>query len=71
MRPAIVDALVTLLVHRLANRASPSSVVDWAVDALVAGEDTPSLVMLAGLERHSSIFETAPLLDKAIGECRA
>jgi hypothetical protein len=43
-------------------------VVEWATHALVAGEDTPSLAVLAGLDRKLSLFEITPWLDKTIAE---
>jgi hypothetical protein len=49
MNAALEDALIDLLVQRWQARW-PASIVDWAADALVAGEDTPPLVILAGLE---------------------
>jgi hypothetical protein len=70
MTRALEDELIALLVHRLATRASAADMIDWATEALVCGEDTPSLVILAGLDRSSSVFETSPWLDKALGELR-
>lgn len=68
MNPAIEDAVIELLIQRMAATVTSASIVDWATDALVAGEDTPSLVILAGLDRASSVFETTPWLDKALAE---
>jgi hypothetical protein len=62
------DALIDLLVHRMAGRLTATAVVEWATHALVAGEDTPSLVVLAGLDRKLSVFEITPWLDKTIAE---
>lgn len=64
------DALIDLLVQRMAARVTAAAIVDWATDALVAGEDTPSLVILAGLDRAASVFEITPWLDKAISELK-
>lgn len=68
MNTTTADDLIVLLVQRVANVASSASIVDWATNALVAGEETPSLVVLAGLDRGSSVFETTPWLDRALVE---
>ena len=68
MNATTTDALIVLLVQRLANVMTSSSIVDWATDALEAGVETPSLVILAGLDRTSSVFETEPWLDKTLAE---
>ena len=60
--------MIELLVHRIADRLTATAVVDWATDALVAGEDVPSLATLAGLDRRSSVLEVTPWFDKAIAE---
>ena len=68
MNRAIEDGLIELLVEHVARRASAADLVDWATAALVAGEDTPALVILAGLDRGTSVFEVAPWFDKALSE---
>jgi hypothetical protein len=68
MNRAIEDALIELLVRHLATRATASDMVDWATVALVAGEDTPALVILAGLDRHASVFEAMPWFEKVLSE---
>ena len=68
MNAALEDALIDVLVQRLAGTVTAASIVDWATDALVAGEDTPSLVVLAGLDRHGSVFDVTPRLDTALTE---
>jgi hypothetical protein len=68
MNSVVEDSLIDLLVDRLDGRASSAAMVAWATAALVAGEDTPSLVVLAGLDGNTSVFETTPWLDKALLE---
>jgi hypothetical protein len=68
MNAALEDALIDLLVQRMAATVMAASIVDWATAALLAGEDTPSLVILAGLERDASVFDAAPRLDRALSE---
>jgi hypothetical protein len=68
MNRAIEDALIELLVQRSETRARAADLVDWATVALVAGEDTPALVTLAGLDRDASVFEAMPWLDKTLTE---
>ena len=68
MIAATEDALTELLVQRLHARVTSAMIVDWATDALRNGEDTPSLAILAGLDRTSSVYETMPWLDKALSE---
>ena len=68
MNRAIEDALIELRVRHLATRATASDMVDWATAALVAGEDSPALVILAGLDRDASVFEAMPWFEKALSE---
>jgi hypothetical protein len=68
MNRAIEDSLIELLVNHLATRATAADMVDWATSGLVAGEDTPALVILSGLDRNSSVFEVMPWFDKALSE---
>jgi hypothetical protein len=68
MNRAIEDSLIELLVSRLATRAAATDIVDWATAALVAGEASPSLDILAGLDRGASVFEAMPWFDKALSE---
>jgi hypothetical protein len=68
MNRAIEDALVELLVSRLATRATATDMVEWATAALVAGETSPSLDVLAGLGHGASVFEATPWFDKALSE---
>ena len=42
--------------------------VHWATSALVAGEDTSALAILAGLPGDSPVFEAYPWLLKALAE---
>lgn len=68
MNSALEDALIDLLVQRTAAAITAAAIVDWATDVLAAGEDTPTLVILAGLPRDSSVFEASPLLDITLAE---
>lgn len=68
MNRAIEDALIELRVRHLETRATASDMVDWATAALVSGEDSPALVILAGLDRDASVFEAIPWFDKALSE---
>ena len=68
MNRAIEDALIELLVQQVETRATAADMVDWATAALVAGEDTASLVIRAGLDRSASVFEAKPWFDKALSE---
>jgi len=68
MNAALEDQLIDVLVRRLEASVTAASIVEWATNAMVAGEDTPSLVILAGFDHNGSVFETAPWLDKALAE---
>jgi hypothetical protein len=68
MNRAIEDALIDLLVSRLATRVTAADLVDWATTALVAGEASPSLEILAGVDRGASVFEAMTWFDKALSE---
>ncbi|HZI26616.1 MAG TPA: hypothetical protein VFD64_00585 [Gemmatimonadaceae bacterium] len=68
MNRAIEDALIELLVSRLATRATAADMVDWATAALVAGEASPSLDFLAGLDGSASVFDAMPWFEKALSE---
>ena len=68
MHATTADALIHLLAARLDNRVTSASIVDWATDAMLAGDEKPSLVILAGLDRNASVFEIIPWLDKTLAE---
>jgi len=42
--------------------------IDWAVDMLSLGHYTPSLLILAGLSKHTNFFEAEPYLISALKE---
>ena len=42
--------------------------VDWAVDMISLGHDTPSLLILAGLSKPTNYFETVEYLKAALDE---
>jgi hypothetical protein len=50
--------------------SSGSRIVDWAVDALVAGWDSPSLRVLAGLEKPPNEFEVDRYVTQVAQELR-
>lgn len=68
MNRAIEDGLIELLVSRLATRVTAADLVDWATAALVAGEESPSLDVLAGFDRGTSVLEAMPWFNKALSE---
>lgn len=68
MNRVLEDSLIDLLVRLTETAVTADSIVDWATDALMAGEDTPSLIILAGLPRDSSLLEATPYLDKTLAE---
>jgi hypothetical protein len=68
MNRAIEDSLIGLLVSRLATRVTAADLVDWATKALGAGEESPSLDILAGFDRRTSVFEAMPWFDRALSE---
>jgi len=47
------------------GRAQTGDYIDWAVDAMVAGFDSPNLRMLAGLDRFVSPFEAEEHFKRA------
>ena len=47
------------------GRAQAGDYIDWAVDALVSGSDSPNLRILAGLDRFVSSFEAEEHFKKA------
>ena len=55
----VMDKIDTsILGKRILGTAQTEDMVDWAVDALEKGFDTPSLRILAGLSKYGSGFET-------------
>ncbi|HEY9262362.1 hypothetical protein [Chitinophaga sp.] len=42
--------------------------IDWAIEQLQLGHETPHLLMLAGMSKPVNYFETAPYLAKALEE---
>ena len=68
MTQELHDSLVDLLVRRLDDTVGADAMVDWATAALSADFDTPSLVILAGLPRASSLSETEPWFVRALDE---
>ncbi len=53
---------------RRLNRDVDSRWIDWAVDSLVAGHDTPSLRVLAGEAAPFNQFEMGSLVDQTLDE---
>jgi hypothetical protein len=53
---------------RALDRTPDERAVQWAVNLLVAGQDTPSLRVLAGLNSPLDYFETTKLIDRALAE---
>ena len=68
MNAALEDALLGVLIHSMDRAATGAPLVDWATQALVEGLETEALVYLAGLPPNCSVFEAAPLLDRALTE---
>ncbi|MFL5542945.1 MAG: hypothetical protein ACJ8J0_28460 [Longimicrobiaceae bacterium] len=69
MHASVADALTSVLVARAAGELSGPELVDWAVDALSAGFDSPSLRVLAGLMPSEALLRDAePLLLQATRE---
>jgi hypothetical protein len=56
--------LVTVLGRRRFRNGSGSDVVDWAVDALVAGWESPSLNVLGGLAKPPNEFEVDRYVER-------
>ena len=42
--------------------------IDWAIEQLQLGHETPHLLMLAGMSKPVNYFETAPYLAQALKE---
>ena len=59
---------VEIAAMRKLNRSVDSRWVDWAVDSLVAGHDTPSLRVLAGESAPFNQFEMGSLVDRVLDE---
>ena len=57
-----------LLAKRALGYAIDESWVDWAVSLLVAGYDTPSLRILAGMSAPFDVFEMNALADRVVAE---
>lgn len=60
--------LARLLARTQFGTGSGSDVVDWAVDALVAAWDSPSLEVLAGLDKPPNEFEVDRYVERALSE---
>jgi hypothetical protein len=46
----------------------PNECVDWAIEMLEFGYETPNLLMLAGCDKSASYFEIKPYLENAAKE---
>ncbi|HET8623282.1 MAG TPA: hypothetical protein VFM14_06955, partial [Gemmatimonadales bacterium] len=68
MDAELTDELLVVLVMHLDSGVTGEPLVDWATSALERGLDSPALTWLAGLPRSCSVFESAPLLDRALRE---
>ncbi|MFL5542951.1 MAG: hypothetical protein ACJ8J0_28490 [Longimicrobiaceae bacterium] len=69
MQSSIADALTSVLMARAAGELSGPEMVEWAVDALSAGFDSPSLRVLAGLMPSEALARDAePILREAARE---
>lgn len=60
--------LARLLARTQFGTGSGSDVVDWAVDALVVGWESPALEVLAGLEKPPNEFEVDRYVERALSE---
>jgi len=47
---------------------NPNECVDWAIEMLEHGYETPNLIMLAGCDKSTSYFEIKSYLEDAIKE---
>ena len=46
----------------------PNECIDWAIEMLELGYETPNLLMLAGCDKTTSYFEVKPYLENATKE---
>ncbi len=59
---------IEILAFKVLNRNIDKTWIDWAVDMLMAGFDTESLVILAGESEPYNQFELQRLTDKVFNE---
>ncbi|NJL88636.1 MAG: hypothetical protein HC916_01680 [Coleofasciculaceae cyanobacterium SM2_1_6] len=57
-----------ILAKRVLHDVSAQDYIDWAVDMLVKGDDSPSLRILAGLDQHNSFLEVESYFLRSIEE---
>lgn len=65
---ALHDSLIDLLVRRSDDAATAAAMVDWALEALYSGLDTPSLTAIASLPPTTPFHEVEMPFKKALHE---
>lgn len=63
-----VKSTAEILAFKVLNRGIDKTWVDWAVEMLVAGFETPNLIILAGESPPYNQFELQGLADKVLEE---
>jgi hypothetical protein len=63
-----VDLTYKMLSYQAINNFDSDECIDWAVQMLCNGFETPSLEILAGLDKPANYFETIQLLEKTFNE---
>lgn len=63
-----IPSTAEILTYKMLNHSVDWDWVNWAVDMLMAGFDTESLVELAGISWFGNQFELAALTDKVFAE---
>lgn len=64
----VIDSTAEVLAYKVLNRLTDKRWVDWAYDMLVAGFETESLLIIAGLQEPLNYFEMRILSDKVFYE---
>ena len=62
------ESLITLLGRRALHETRSQDTVDWAVQEIVAGRDTPELCVLAGMSAPLNAFEVDAQFQKTLDE---
>jgi len=66
MKP--IDSTAEVLAYKVLNRLTDKIWIDWAYNMLLAGIETESLLILAGMEEPLDYFEMRSLTEKVFDE---
>lgn len=64
----MTDLTYKIVVFKVINDFNSDDCIDWAIELLQQGVETPNLLILASLSKPTNHFETITYLEKALDE---